>query len=159
MKNTDKQLFLNIRNFSITDYKDDKRFLQLEIWGCCEGVNRNESSFTVDSMLDAMPTLFNSPILCYIDKKKNDAKGHEMKLVGIDENGNLIYNFDNGERIVGIVNESSNVRIEEKDGTKWTVYNALIFIDYNYELRQILKRDKIKSVSIESRILSFITIL
>lgn len=154
MENTDKQLFLNIKNFSITDYRDDKRFLQLEIWGCCEGINRNESSFTIDSMKDAMQTLFNTPILCYIDKKKNDAKGHEMKLVGVDEKGNPIYNFDDGERIVGIVNESSNVRIEEADdGKQWAVYNALIFVDYNYELRQILQRDKIKSVSIEIEVL------
>ncbi len=149
----DKQLFLNIKNFSITDYKDDKRFLQLEIWGCCEGETRNSDSFTLEAMQDALPTLYNSPILCYIDKRKNDAKGHEMRLIGVDENGNPIYNFDNGERIVGIVNESSNVRIEEKDGVNWTVYTALIFVDYNYELRQILKRDKIKSVSIEIKVL------
>ena len=148
-----KILSLPIKHFSIKDYKNDDRFMQIEIWGCCEGQNPNKSSFDMVGMLDATPSLQNSPILCYIDKKINDATGHVCKLIGIDENGNPIYNYDNGEKIVGIVNESSNIRIEERDGKNWTVYTALIFVNYNYELKKILQRDKIKSVSIEIRVL------
>jgi len=150
---SEKILSLSVQHFNINKYEDDDRFMQIEIWGCCEGENLNKSSFDMLGMLDAMPSLQNMPILCYIDKKINDATGHICKLVGIDENGNPIYNYDNGEKIVGIVNESSNIRFEQKDGKNWTVYNALIFVNYNYELKKILQRDKIKSVSIEVRVL------
>lgn len=130
-------------------------FLKLKLYAISDGVNNNNSEFTLESFDEGIKTIPNKPILAYYNSDLKDVEEHNSNL-NIDEYGEIYedYQYSYGERPVGLTPESSNIYIEFKDGRNWIVIeNALIWTVYNHQLANLLKEQKSKKVSVEVEVL------
>lgn len=140
VRNILQQQFLNIRIKAISDIFP----------------NRNNSHFTKESMIKALPTFFNKPILCNYLVDKDDRGGHDSNGMRYDiDNGIMFedYESDDSEKIVGVIRESDKVELVEEDGLNWIYANCCLFIAYNYRLVKSLLRSKGCKVSVEVEVL------
>lgn len=131
---------------------EKKGWLQkVEVWLLSEGVNRNNWDY---QNLDEHRHLFAmTPILCaYVGDKIGD--GHNFEMRYDPKTGTEVPDFRDAsaERIVGLFEKESDVRIVYKDGKKWAVGTGTIFSWYNRQLVDKLKEVKELSVSIETLI-------
>jgi hypothetical protein len=129
--------------FEKVDQIDD-RFVQVKIWLMHLGKNYNNSFFDKEVVLEAIPTLKNTPILGYIEESKlgeKDFRGHEVELVV--ENGELKTKYIG--RAYGVIPENCNPRFETKlgdfgqeleylvvDGLLWTKFEDAVNILEQY---------------------------
>lgn len=130
-------------------------FLKLKLYAISDGVNNNNSEFTLESFDEGIKTIPNKPILAYYNSDLKDVEEHNSNL-NIDEYGEIYedYQYSYGERPVGLTPESSNIYIEFRDGRNWIVIeNALIWTVYNHQLANLLKEQKSKKVSVEVEVL------
>lgn len=123
-----------------------------------EGKNRNNSSFSKESMEDAEESLKNRPLLAYIKRNEDgeaiDFGSHDIitKIIKTDEGYDLKYFYL--ETPVGIFPESCNVRYEEIDGENHMVADAYIWEGYSNETLDLLEENEgIKDVSMEISVL------
>jgi len=138
----------------------DNSFLKCKFYAIAEGENLNQSTFTIESMNRALPTVINKPILAYYDANLlgkdgivGDMLGHESNIHIDPITGEIYYSYlDKAEKCVGIIPESSDVKIETYRGKRWLTFTGLIFTEYNYELVKLLKRRRFNDVSVEVRV-------
>lgn len=129
-----------------SDYDPQLGLLKTHLKSCHLYRNRNTSSISKESMLQAIPSFYNRPILGKIHKLSDgsyDFAGHEMK---VDQDGNIEFE----EIPVGVIPESCNAQLvydEEKDKTYLEV-DGYIFEEYT-RAADILREKGECKVSIE----------
>lgn len=126
-------------------------FLLLKIYALSNGVNKNNSEFLEEGFEESIKTIYNKPILAYYNRIINDVEEHNSML-NMDFNGEPFYDYDydGAEKPVGVIPESANIYVEEKDGKKWVVIeNGFIWTEYNFKLTNLLKKQITKKVSVE----------
>lgn len=95
---------------------DDTRTLGL-LRVCYTGENRNRTYISKKAIEDAIPSMFNCPIVCNYDYENDTIGGHDV-VVASDDDGNMFFvNLTDG---IGTIPESANYyfeEVEEDDGT------------------------------------------
>jgi len=133
---------LPVRNFSSSKEESDSDFLKVTLMAIAEGKNANRSIFTLKGMEAHKNSFVNKPILCAFPSGQI-GDNHNFELT-VDPQTNEVYQTflgKNAERPVGMIPESSNIRIEKINGKNWVVLDGYIWKKYNYELVQdILKK-------------------
>ena len=138
--------------FSEDDYDPTLGLLPVHLDSCHILRNRNNSNISEEVMKQAIPSIYNRPILGYIQKLKDgsyDFAGHEMF---INDEGEIEYE----EIAVGTIPESCNAQLvydKEKDKTYLQV-DGYIYEEYT-RAADILKEKKESKVSVELSLLDF----
>lgn len=126
----------------------NKDFLLLEIWAISDvDPNRNDTHFTIESMKEALPTFKNKPIIGLFEK--GDFGSHDGVYRKDIETGLNWWDTEHGERILGVIRESDNVEIVEKDNLNWIKFTCVLFVKYCYKQVKRLLKDRTKRVSVE----------
>ena len=131
-------------------FKDilNKEFIELEIWAISTiNPNRNNSHFTLESLMDAKPNCKNKPIVGFFEN--NDFTTHEGKADYDPELKKEFWNTERGERILGWIRESDPVEIVEEGGLNWLKFRCVLCTTYCYRQVRRLLKDKRKKVSVE----------
>ena len=136
---------LNDNEVHNTNFKKVKLYIQ------SDGVNYNGSSFTVESMQDAMNTIDYIPILGYIKEVDGvyDFDGHNIAYdIHVDSKGEttILENFE--EIPIGVVT-SDGCHIEYVNDKNFLVAYGYIWSSYSNRGISILERDMEKEVSME----------
>lgn len=130
-------------------------FLKLEMYAIAEGVNRNDSDFTLESMEEALPTFRNKPILGFYNTKTKNLEEHNSD-IGYDySTGDIYYDYtgNDAERPIGLISEGDIVEIREYENKNWIYFTSSIWIKYNKQIVDLLKKDRRKKISVEITIL------
>lgn len=139
------ELIDNNENLHNTNFKKVKLYIQ------SDGVNYNGSSFTIDSMQDAMKTIDYIPILGYIKESDGeyDFDGHNVSYdIHVDSNGETTI-YENFEEVpIGVIT-SKDCHIEYVDDKNFLVAFGFIWKSYSNKGISILERDIEKEVSME----------
>lgn len=136
----------------------NKQFLDVSIDAISDVYpNRNNSHFTLEALNDAIPTVFNKPVLGAFGKGAvngaNDFDEHNAD-IGYDQELNQAYwDYENGERILGTVRESDYVGVEHKNGNNWLTFRCCLWTLYNYKAVKSLLKSRKKKVSVEIEVL------
>lgn len=145
-----KILKFDIDNFELQPM-DDSKFLKCKFYAIATNPNRNDSSFTLESLEDAIPSVYNSPILAYW--QNGDFVAHNSDDVMDYKTGQLYSDYQNGERPIGIIPESSTVQVEEYLKDNWLTFTGLIWVEYNKLIVDLLAQRKINKTSVEVLVL------
>ena len=138
--------------FSEDDYDPTLGLLPVHLQSCHIDDNRKHSNIPEDSMNQAIPSIYNRPILGYIHKLSDgsyDFAGHEMF---INDEGEIEYE----EIAVGTIPESCNAQLvydKEKEKTYLEV-DGFIYEEYT-KAADILRSKKQSKVSVELSLLEF----
>ena len=151
-----KQFVLDSKSLKIKEILN-KDFLEIEILAIAEGENRNETSFTLDSMKKSIPTFYNKFILGYFNVQgdvNNDGNFEEhnsdIKYDKDCEEFYYSYLAPNAEKALGLIRESDKVEIVEVNGKKWIKLTAAILTKYNREaVKHLLRSKNKKKISVE----------
>lgn len=136
----------------------NKQFLDVSIDAISDVYpNRNNSHFTLEALNNAIPTVFNKPVLGAFGKGAvngaNDFDEHNAD-IGYDQELNQAYwDYENGERILGTVRESDYVGVEHKNGNDWLTFRCCLWTLYNYKAVKSLLKSRKKKVSVEIEVL------
>lgn len=154
----EKQIIYSPLLFSKDNSFDDDRFMKVRIAAMHDGINRNNSNFSIDTIKDAEETFKNIPILAnvvkYKDKDGNetlDYGGHDFHIEADafnEDETRLIYD----EKVVGVVPESNNFEIiyDSDTGKNYVWVDALLYRDYgNYVCDILESREGKTDVSME----------
>lgn len=139
--------FNKIKDYSV----EDTRFTRVSIRMMHLGLNLNNSIFTKEVVDEAIPTLYNTPILAYVEKNSDgvdDFSDHRQELSIEDGDIKVTYKCIP----FGVIGESCNPRYEKhtaEDGVERTylVVDGLIW--NKIEHADIFTRDFIKDASME----------
>lgn len=145
---SDEPIVVHVNEKMSFDSEYDPKFglLKTHLQSCHLYRNRNRSSISEESMLQAIPSFYNRPILGKIHQLSDgsyDFAGHEMS---IDKDGNIEYE----EIPVGVIPESCNAKLvydEEKDKTYLEV-DGYIYEEYT-RAADILREKGECKVSVE----------
>ena len=133
---------LPVKNFSSSKEEEDSDFLKVTLMAIAEGKNLNKSIFTLKGMELNKDTFINKPILCAFPNGQI-GDNHNFEIAIDPETAEPYQTFlgKKSEKPVGMIPESSNIRIENINGRNWIVLDGYIWKKYNYELVQdILKK-------------------
>ena len=133
---------LPVKNFSSSKEEEDSDFLKVTLMAIAEGKNLNKSIFTLRGMELNKDTFINKPILCAFPNGQI-GDNHNFEIAIDPETAEPYQTFlgKKSEKPVGMIPESSNIRIENINGRNWIVLDGYIWKKYNYELVQdILKK-------------------
>ena len=144
-----KVLTFSIKKFQFTPI-DNKQFVGADFWAIRDSLNRNESSFTPESLEDAKPTVINKPILANFIQ--NDFGSHDVFPRYDPISGKMYEQYI--EKPIGVINESSNVRIEKQDGHNWLCFSGLIWKEYSFLETNLLKKRRTNKISVEINVIS-----
>lgn len=135
---------------------DDTSFLGLKLWAIAEGKNRNNVDFTLSSIEDCIPSVYNKPILAAFNKSKDEFEAHNDNGLKTDEEGNVYTDYDSGEfmgrineKAVGLIPLDSAVQIEKYKKKNWLTFNGLIWTKYSHKAVQLLKKLGKEKISVE----------
>lgn len=141
--------FIKKNEYQTSDY----RFIDVTIDVLHTGVNLNNSEFTKEVVDQAIPTIYNTPILGYVvdedDPDDKDFKGHESEIR--IKNGDVRYVYSGNA--YGVIPESCNPRwIVKDDGNgverEYLRVDGLVWTKFNDPV-DIFTRDVIKNHSME----------
>lgn len=144
------------------DTIEDSDLTPVTLQACHTELNNNRSFISSETMSRALSTFANKPILGYIhqlDDGSWDFYGHNISYIEDEESENGV-RVEYDERVVGIVPESCNARIEyDKIHDKnYVVVNGYIYNLYGNRAIDIIKNNGGKttvSVEIEVKEMSF----
>lgn len=131
---------------------EDTRFTKVKIWLMHLGQNYNGSSFEKEVVTEAIPTLANTPILCYIEENNNNEKDcSDHRYITTVENGEIKRKY--AGQAVGVIPETNNASFEIRlcdDGIEreFLTCEGLIWNKWE-DIQEIMNRDKKKSESME----------
>ena len=137
-----KVINIPVKNFSSSREMDDSDFLKVTLMAIAEGKNLNKSIFTLEGMKKHKNSFINKPILCAFPNNQI-GDNHNFDIAINPETNEEYQTFldKKAEKPVGLIPESSNIRIENIDGKNWIILDGYIWKKYNYELVQdILKK-------------------
>ena len=129
----------------IKEIMRDKDFLEMEFWAISDAYpNRNKSHFPSGTFMPNIKKgrFYNKPILGKFNNVTDNYETHVYKKKYDPELDMEYYDYeDGGERPLGLIRESDNVRVEtDKDGLHWIVFTAVLWVKYNYRgVKRILK--------------------
>lgn len=129
----------------------NKEFIQTEVWAISdEYPNRNNSHFTLESLNEGKKTVVNKPVLgAFGLKGKPDFDAHNGE-INYDHETNLpFWDYENGERVLGVIRESDKVDVKQKDGHNWLVFSCCLWTYYNFKAVKNVLKNKTKKVSVE----------
>ena len=134
----DKKISLNIEHFSLEDM-DNTGLSKIKMYICHSGENRNQSIISLETIKNAIPTLFRKPILYKYNKYMKDFEEH-------DEN----------EIPCGYVPEIGNkVTFETIEDRDYLVAEGVLWNFYCPEVIDVFNRDGEKSISMEIQVLDY----
>lgn len=112
-------------------------FVQIECWAISNIYpNRNDSHFTLEGMIDAIPTVYNKPALGAFNVNKNDFGSHDSVLAYDTEFEQEYFDYTNGrcEIPLGVIRESDLVEVvkREEDGLDWLHFTCVLWVKYGY---------------------------
>ncbi|NFH00795.1 hypothetical protein FC831_10795 [Clostridium botulinum] len=144
-------IFEKIKDFE--DQEHDTRFMQAKIWVLNLGNNYNGSSFTKEVVEQAIPSIYNTPILAYIEKNKEgelDVSDHRETLEK-DKDGNYTLSYKG--KAIGVIPESTETKFEKRlcdDGIEreYLTCTGLIWTKWD-EVNDVFKKENIKNHSME----------
>ena len=136
---------LNVK-FEIDENFVHPKFTKVTIWVATYGQNANGSDITRDAFINAIPTLFNIPILGEWNETIEDFKGHGGKIV-IDDEG---IQWIQTTKPYGSVPESCNPRWEfDENGIEYLVCDGIIWTDRYEEALKVKENVNNQSMEIE----------
>ena len=150
----DKQIRLQF-TASIEDICDiNESFAAAKIRAFYVGGNRNGSFISKQSAEDAIPTMFNCPIVCNYDVESDTIGGHDIDIVAMDDGELKLVNLTDA---VGVIPSDAMYRfetIEEEDGSthEYFVVDAILW--KRSPAYDKIKRDGIVSQSMEITVLN-----
>ncbi len=144
--------------FKVDEQFDDERVMRVRCTAMHTGINRNNSSFAYDVVMNAKDTFANIPVLAhvveYTDKDGNthlDYGSHDMHIEDDKLNeGEQRIVYD--EAVVGVIPESNNFEMvyDEKKKRYNVMVDAYLYRDYgNYVCDILEQRDGVTDVSME----------
>lgn len=138
-----------------------KDFVVCTAYLMSDGVNRNDSEFTLEALKNSKETFLYKPVLANVwtkinsqGKKIDYVGGHDFE-VKKDEKGNEYASYKNGEHPVGVMTNESSFSIKKYKGRNFLVAKLFLWKQYNPELIKILAKDKNKKVSVEIQATDF----
>ena len=135
---------------------NSKDFMKLKIYAISDKENRNNSEFLYEGFEESIKTMYNKPILAYYNSDLQDTESHNSRLNIDDEGIYSDYQYDGGERPVGVIPESANIYVEEIDDKNWIVIDGcIIWTEYNRQLYKLIKKQLKKKVSVEVEVLDY----
>lgn len=136
---------LNVK-FEIDENFIHPNFTKVAIWVATYGENANGSDITRDAFVNAIPTLFNIPILGEWNESIEDFKGHGGKIV-IDDDG---IQWIQTTKAYGAVPESCNPRWElDEEGIEYLVCDGILWTDRYEEALKVKENTNNQSMEIE----------
>lgn len=120
-----------------------------------DGVNRNKSSISLETIKFAADTIKNKPILAYIVKNSDgeyDFAGHEIELV-LDANVGIKTRYL--ETPVGIIPESTVIDFVTEGEKTYMTCTGYIYKEYGNETLDLLSSSDGKCVSVELNVNEF----
>lgn len=113
------------------------------------GGNRNGSFISKASTEDAIPTMFNCPIVCNYDVESDTIGGHDMDIVSTDSGNVRLINLTSAIGVIPAGAKYNFEKIEEKDGSvhEYFVVDAILW--KRSPAYDKIKRDGIVSQSME----------
>ena len=111
--------------------------------------NANQTYISEESMKNAIPSIYNKPILGYIWKDDDGNYQFDGHNIEVDEDGELHY----AEQIVGVFPESCNPNLvyDETNDKTYLEADGIIYDEYT-KAKDILEREKELPVSVELEI-------
>jgi hypothetical protein len=128
----------------------DERFLKLKIYVMHDGVNLNNSNFSMDAIESAKNSIKNIPILAFVKEldgeDQKDFAGHEMEMIFKNDE----FSFKYLGRPIGVIPaDTNNYRYEVIEDKTYVVVDGYVWKDYANDALDILERDEMKSQSME----------
>lgn len=113
------------------------------------GGNRNGSFISKESTEDAIPTMYNCPIVCNYDVESDTIGGHDMDIVATDSGEVKLINLTSAIGVIPSGAKYGFEKIEEEDGTvhEYFVVDAILW--KRSPAYDKIKRDGIVSQSME----------
>jgi hypothetical protein len=165
-----KTLQIPVRTYDVKT-TDNPDFTVVKIMAIKEGLNLNNSIFTLEGMQQCKDSFLGKPLMCAFPK---DYINNSYKMGDEHNDDGLKYDKDtdtyyysyldaDSERCVGFINPNQQITIENINGENWIVLEGIIFKKYNYELiKDILNSDNkpddiannSKRVSVEVEVLN-----
>jgi len=133
----DKRLKFNIDSYEVL--QNDPYIMILEAFIVSDGLNKQKTIFTVESMERAMPTLANKPLICIFDKYKEDFKAH----------ANSDYETRYTQKCVGNIPESNDAQIVQYEGKNFVKCKVLIWKEYAPQVAERFAKNDKASISME----------
>ena len=135
---------------------NNQDFMKLKIYAISDKENRNHSEFLYEGFEESIQTMYNKPILAYYNSDLGDTESHNSRL-NIDEEGIYSdYQYEGGEKPVGVIPESANIYVETIDDKNWIVIDGcIIWTEYNRQLYKLIKKQLKKKVSVEVEVLDY----
>lgn len=132
--------------------KEDSRFLRVKIWLMHTGRNYNGSVFSKESVIKAIPSLKNTPILAYVEDNsigEKDFSDHRIELHV--ENGELVEKYMG--QAIGVIPETNNAQFETRIGDdgverEYLTVEGLVWAKWEDPI-EIFKEYNIKGQSME----------
>lgn len=143
----------DIARFETADDSVVDGLYKVKLYACHTNENRNKSFISEESMLKALPSFANRPILGHIVEKIDgtlDFDHHNMEVIPDPFNdGEERINYI--ERAIGVVPESNNAHLvqDDKEDKKFVVVDGYIYTDYGNGAYEIIKRKNGTKVSVE----------
>lgn len=129
----------------------DERFLEVKVYVLHLGENYNGSIFEKEVVLNAVPSLANTPLLAFVKRNENekDFSGHEIDLV-VEEGE---YKWKYIGQAYGVIPEQNNARWELMTGDdgvvrEYLVVDAIVWKKFD-DAVDIISRDLSKGQSME----------
>lgn len=132
--------------------KEDSRFLRVKIWLMHTGRNYNGSVFSKDSVIKAIPSLKNTPILAYVEDNSDGEKDFSDHRVELHvENGELVEKYMG--QAIGVIPETNNAQFETRIGDdgverEYLTVEGLVWAKWEDPI-EIFKEYNIKGQSME----------
>ena len=136
---------------------ENKDFIELEFKAISdEYPNNNKSHFpyhTFDKNINA-GLFYNKPILGKFNNVTNNYETHNYRKKYDPELELEYYDYEDGERPLGLIRESDNIRVEtDENGLHWIVFSAVLWVKYNYRGVKKLLLSKNGKISVEVTVL------
>lgn len=149
---TNKDLSLRA-TYSVDDTYDSERFLKLRVHVCHDGENRKKNFITKEALQDALPTIYNTPLLANVAMNQNgelDFGGHNIKIVE-DAMNDGQFRLQYMEVPVGVF--PADVRdaciVDEADGRAHMYASAYLWRGYANYAEDIMQKRERADVSME----------
>lgn len=159
---------MSIKTYSIPvkhitfEREENEQLMRVKFYCISEGENRNESSFSLESMIHCKDTSDYAfkPILGAWEKNKLTEEGvgglggHNSQMAIDRETGDryITYLGENGERGLGVLIPNT-AQIEPYKGKQWLTVEGYIWGVYNPEVVRLLKRKRASNVSVEIEVI------
>lgn len=144
---------LSSSSIKIKELMQTKDFIMIELWAISdEYPNNNTSHFPYNTMKTNVENkvFYNKPILGKFNNFTLNYEVHNSRNKYDPEYDIAYKDYEDGERPLGVIRESDNVRIEtDENGLHWIVFTAILWVKYNYQgVKKILK-SRTSKVSVE----------